>query len=699
MVGLLLPLLASAACLLQEPSATTAETAERLRVVRWSDSHRPDSARDLRALLAEAGLDADVIPAGRAGLKVEQQEARLHRDVLAADPHLVVLDFRAAEEADPQAAGMLLSEFYKRVVFEIHETGGHVIFIGPALGPEGPSAEMSPVDVATAIGVEMAVRWFGEPSASNLAGAVEQIQLLHQHGKLPARAKRTPALAPEPPLNLLRDELLLTLPSGLMLAGAVPGSGDFRLAADLVLKEFNHTAASLQFDGGHLGFDGKDGSLFLEGPAFGGGPFFAPNPIQAGVPFRLVMERVAGDIQFRIDGRLVAAVRREDSIEQLAFRPHRGELEVRGAWLSGAELEAVDQPMEAGYTIPLLDLAEDTQRQVVVDREPGQYLGHPTTFLHEDGSTMLAVYPKGHGKGQIVYKRSEDGGMSWSERLPVPESWATSQEVPTLYRTEDADGVKRLIMFSGLAPIRMAVSEDDGLQWSELEAIGDYGGIVAMASCAQAGEPGRYLAWFHDDGRFIGDAYRPKGGGQFHLYQVESTDGGLTWGAPRSIVSHRLAHLCEPGFVRSPDGSRLALLLRENSRVFNSFVIFSDDDGRSWGEPIQLPAALTGDRHTAKYAQDGRLVVTFRDTTRDSPTQGDWVVWVGTWLDIIRGTEGQYRVRLMDNKHRWDCAYPGLEVLPDGSFVATTYGHWTEGEEPWIASVRFTLAELDALLP
>ena len=63
----------------------------------------------------------------------------------------------------------------------------------------------------------------------------------------------------------------------------------------------------------------------------------------------------------------------------------------------------------------------------------------------------------------------------------------------------------------------------------------------------------------------------------------------------------------------------------------------------------------------------------------------------------MRGREGQYRVRLMDNTKAIDCAYPGVEVLPDGTFVATTYGHWTEGEPPYIVSVRFKLSELDAL--
>jgi hypothetical protein len=41
--------------------------------------------------------------------------------------------------------------------------------------------------------------------------------------------------------------------------------------------------------------------------------------------------------------------------------------------------------------LPLVDLAQDSARRVVVDREAGQYLGHPTTVLLEDGRTILCV--------------------------------------------------------------------------------------------------------------------------------------------------------------------------------------------------------------------------------------------------------------------------------------------------------------------
>ncbi|NLT69569.1 MAG: exo-alpha-sialidase, partial [Verrucomicrobiaceae bacterium] len=200
------------------------------------------------------------------------------------------------------------------------------------------------------------------------------------------------------------------------------------------------------------------------------------------------------------------------------------------------------------YSIPIVDISGESHRQTIVDREAGQYLGHPTTVLLEDDKTLLTVYPKGHGRGAIVYKRSDDAGLTWSDRLPTPESWRTSLEVPTLHRVVDAAGKKRLILFSGLYPIRMAVSEDDGTSWSELEPIGDFGGVVTMASVLALETPGHYLAFFHDDGRFLRggevEKYRVKSPHdpdyssstalpwRFWVYTCLSKDGGLTWSVP-----------------------------------------------------------------------------------------------------------------------------------------------------------------------
>ena len=367
---------------------------------------------------------------------------------------------------------------------------------------------------------------------------------------------------------------------------------------------------------------------------------------------------------------------------------------------------------EPSATYPrTLDLDDQVYRQVVVDHEANQYLGHPTTCLLEDGKTMLCVYPKGHGRGAIVYKRSTDGGLTWSDRLPTPSSWATSKEVPTLHRVIGPDGTKRIIMWSGLYPARLAVTEDDGRTWSELKPVGDWGGIVVMG-CVEALKTGKghYMAMFHDDGRFFqggdgrsfGDVPTGERRGVMTLYKTFSHDGGLSWSYPEAVFAASEIHLCEPGCIRSPDGKTLAVLLRENARRKNSHVIFSNDEGTTWSKPREVPLALTGDRHTGKYGPDGRLFISFRGRAPEQsvdgrPFEGDWLGWVGTWDDIVKGRNGQYSIRLKDNKKGYDTTYPGVEVLPDGTFVTTTYGHWSEGEAPFIVSVRFKLAELDAL--
>ena len=338
-----------------------------------------------------------------------------------------------------------------------------------------------------------------------------------------------------------------------------------------------------------------------------------------------------------------------------------------------------------------VDLAADAARQVTVHRVPRQYLGHPTTVLLPDGSTLLCVHPQGHGKGAIVLQKSGDGGRTWSAPLPVPENWASSQETPTIHRLVARDGTARLVLFSGLQPIRSSVSTDDGATWTPLQPIGTHGGIVAMASVVALGN-GDHAAFFHDDGRWQqpGSAR-----GAFTVFQTVSRDGGLTWQPPTVVWQGRDLHLCEPGVVRSPDGKRLAMLLRENRRAKNSHLCVSDDEGATWSAPRELPASLTGDRHVGAHAPDGRLLLSFRDMAKDSPTRGDWVAWVGTFDDVVAGRPGQYRVRLSRNWRGTDCGYPGVEVLPDGTFVLTSYGHWEPGEAPFVRSVRLRLDEID----
>ena len=187
------------------------------------------------------------------------------------------------------------------------------------------------------------------------------------------------------------------------------------------------------------------------------------------------------------------------------------------------------------------------------------------------------------------------------------------------------------------------------------------------------------------------------------IWQSASYDGGLTWGESKPVVDK--AGASEPAAVRSPDGKQLLLLIRENERRLNSLFSVSDDDGETWSESRELPLALTGDRHLARYAPDGRLVIVFRPVPPGrraglSTFSGShFTAWVGRYEDIIEGREGQYLVKLLHSHAGGDHTYPGLELLPDGTFVGTTYIKYRPGPELHsVVSVRFRVKDTDQKL-
>ena len=351
-----------------------------------------------------------------------------------------------------------------------------------------------------------------------------------------------------------------------------------------------------------------------------------------------------------------------------------------------------------GYTIPSIDISDQTQRQVIVDEVAGTYLGQPDTVLLRDNKTILVGYPLGHGGPNTVLKRSDDGGLTWSDRLPVPENFTGQHNAPSLHRLQTSDGGDRLLLNISYPCMALSSSEDEGTTWTPLRLMfpdhywnkPGFKGHAPIKSILPISDH-RYLAMYHDHLR----------GNKVVPIQTVTHNGGLTWSEPRTVGSHPEypdAQPCEPALIKSPDGKQLVCICRENSRRCNSLIMVSDDEGETWSELREAAGALTGDRHMPCYGPDGRLVITFRDMAHETPTYGDFVAWVGTYQDIVQGKEGQYRVRLLNNRSKpGDTGYAGLVNLPDGTFVSTTYCVLKDGASPLVVSVRFTLSEIDGL--
>ncbi len=351
-------------------------------------------------------------------------------------------------------------------------------------------------------------------------------------------------------------------------------------------------------------------------------------------------------------------------------------------------------------SIPLVDISGDERRHVVIAQgTPDIYQGHPTTALMPDGRTIFAVWSVGHGGPAGPMARSDDGGLTWA-RLDnrLPEGYKAHINCPSIYRIVAPDGKERLWVFSacaggkGLPPFMpRIVSEDSGATWREMEPLGDAFKCVMTFSSVIRLRDNSYLGMYH---RRCG-----QGDKSLQVMQTTTCDGGLTWSEPviAADVPGKLA--CEPFAFRSPDGAELCCLMRENTHKGRSLVMFSRDEGTTWSEPANTAWGLTGDRHMGVYTADGRLVIAFRDKALESPTLGHFVAWIGKYEDIRPGKPGQCRVKLLHSHAGGDCGYPGMELLPDGTIIATTYiKHRPGAEKHSVVCARFKISEIDAML-
>ncbi len=338
--------------------------------------------------------------------------------------------------------------------------------------------------------------------------------------------------------------------------------------------------------------------------------------------------------------------------------------------------------------VPVVDLSGDTSRHVVIATgTESVYQGHPTTLLMPNGKTMFAVWCINHGGFAGPMARSDDGGLSW-KRLDdtLPAGFSRHKNCPSIYRMSDPTGKERLWVFSAQPDMPSIMSDDGGEHWTEMKPLGFP--CVMTFSSVVALRDGRYLGLYHRRGE--------KG---LEVLQTATRDGGLTWSEPVVVARVEGKDPCEPFAFRAPGGEELCCLMRENTHKGRSLMMFSRDEGGTWTGPVDTPWGLTGDRHMGVYADDGRLVIAFRDKAIGGATLNHFVAWVGTYEDIKAGREGQYRIKLLHSHAGADCGYPGLERLPDGTIVATTYIKYRPGNvKHSVVSTRFTLRETDRLL-
>ena len=421
-----------------------------------------------------------------------------------------------------------------------------------------------------------------------------------------------------------------------------------------------------------------------------------------------------GRRHFRVDEREVASA-----------KPRRESPLYLGVRFLCAAFAAFGFALEGRTALPCIDFSHDDGRQVVVAQgTESLFHGQPSSAILDDNRTIFCVWPYNHGGYGGMMAKSTDAGRTWTriDELLPQAAVKLFVECPMIHYLVDQNGKKRLWIWWGFraqdetdahtvggSDARRAVaraittdscpgvmSEDDGASWTVRTPLGtDFRNVLPFQGMIALGQRGSYVGFYHRGPEGCIDA------SPLEVCAANTTDGGLNWSAPRVIAAKSGYDLCEPFAVRSPDGTEIAVIMRENTRKHPSQVIFSTDEGQTWSEPVDVPEGLTGDRHQGVMLADGRLVVCFRDYDPASPYYCHYVAWIGPYSALHGGDAlGAYKVRLFDNSYSTqklgDCGYSGVHLLPGNEIVCTTYGQCDPNPiKKSIVSMRFKVAEAD----
>ena len=126
--------------------------------------------------------------------------------------------------------------------------------------------------------------------------------------------------------------------------------------------------------------------------------------------------QIGSCLRFLLDGKVDYETTFDQKIfGKVGFTAGQGVMRLRNFEAQGNTYNLDWQRSQSvGYTVPVIDLADQQQRQVVVAKGSKSIdYQHLTTVLLQDGRTILCPWAHGHGGALGPMKRSPDGGLTW----------------------------------------------------------------------------------------------------------------------------------------------------------------------------------------------------------------------------------------------------------------------------------------------
>ena len=420
-----------------------------------------------------------------------------------------------------------------------------------------------------------------------------------------------------------RDAALIGERMGQFLFGTIKLlEGDVSVKLRMSIDQFDGTATALILDANnYVGFDSRNGSIFLEGPRFtdSGTRKIASRDetIQEGEPFDFELKRQNGELHFYINGKLLRS--QSDPAKlfgTIGVRTHRAKIAV---YQFSAEGKAQTLPKDHDYMKPSVsfDKPDMTSLQpqpgvetaVVWESEIDGYNTYriPSVIMTTKG-TILA-FCEGRVKSRsdtgnidLMIKRSKDNGRTWSEQAvlwddagntcgnPCPVIDRHSGDIVLLMTHNPGDEHEKEIQTGSVAQGRtvwVSRSSDDGVTWTAPKNITDQAKDPAWGWYATGPGVGIQLTHEPHAGRLVipanhsikmkvdGETINENG-----AHTIYSDDGGKTWN-----MSAPVRPSCNESQIVELSDGRLMLNSRSYTDPKLRRISFSNDGGETWSRP------------------------------------------------------------------------------------------------------------------